>query len=117
VLLERLPTREDVLQLFDLLRREDASRGAPMPLSFGCGCWIQNDRFGLMRNYQLFPLTVQFMNSFVRPIRRCPRYPSIVLFCDVQAETSLCFGLEVASLRRLTTFSGRMHLQPRSLFL
>ena len=85
VLLERMPTRGDILHLFHLLPREDASRGGADPLAFGCGCWVHDNRFGLRRNNQLFPLSVQLLNSFVLHIRPCHRWTSLVLFCDVRA--------------------------------
>ena len=50
VLLDRLPNRGDILHLFHLLPREDASRGEADPLAFGCGCWVRDSRFGLRRN-------------------------------------------------------------------
>ena len=46
LLLEKVPDRQDVLHLFDLLPREESSRGSPDPLAFGCGCWVHDARFG-----------------------------------------------------------------------
>ncbi|CAE7249545.1 unnamed protein product [Symbiodinium sp. CCMP2592] len=85
VLIARPPTRRDVEHLFDLLPLEEASRGTDVPSAFGSGCWARDDRFGLRRNNRLFPISVQLLNSFIRQVRPCHRWTSVVLFCDVQA--------------------------------
>ncbi|CAE7793477.1 unnamed protein product [Symbiodinium sp. CCMP2592] len=85
VLIARPPTRQDVERLFDLLPLEEASRGTDVPSAFGSGCWARDHRFGLRRNNRLFPISVQLLNAFIRQVRPCHRWTSVVLFCDVQA--------------------------------
>ena len=85
LLLEKVPDRQDVLHLFDLLPREESSRGSPDPLAFGCGCWVHDARFGLRRNNRVFPASVQLLNVFVRSVRPSHVWTSIVIFADVRA--------------------------------
>ena len=85
LLSEKVPDRKDVLHLFDLLPREESSRGNPDPLAFGCGCWVRDAGFGLRRNNRVFPASVQLLNVFVRSVRPSHVWTSIVIFADVRA--------------------------------
>ncbi|CAE7811948.1 unnamed protein product [Symbiodinium sp. CCMP2592] len=81
-------TKQDVVQIFDLLPKEIPSRGASShpPSSFSCGAYAKGGLQGLRSECALFPFCVKLFTTFVRAFMPDHFFTTISLFHNTKTD-------------------------------
>ena len=80
----KVPTRGDILQLFELLPHEKPPRGSGSGSCFSCGMFAQNTLRGLRVGSRKFPDSARVLTAFARGCAPGHVFTSVNLFCNVR---------------------------------